>query len=555
MTDDLTLELPRGGEEPSHQGDGAAPGDGEEDAAGEGEAGAQAGAEASRPKLIHLMFRRVPIAATELELREPNVGQSDQTDDDVVDEEFDDREFTVRLVHRQLVDGPAIEVVRAWPDHRLLAAAEAYLSFDLERDEPDEAAGSEADAQGAAASDEAEATSEAAAAARDPETPAPVVEPTEATDEVDQEPLTFSSFRDEMRAQAKRRAARYSGTILGIVNLAKENTEAIARLMKTNPAFSGELAKAIEPLANYKPFGGMDLAKLGGIANYKPFAGLDIAKLTERKINPFGGADIFKIAQEKLTPFGGMDLDKYKSITGLDALKGVDTEKLAGLTGTTKIGESLARMAADNQAAIEQFSRAIEMPKVRAIEPETTMRPVPLTRNIQNELLSDVGETLEKMHSDQLQTSGQQIEVLVEQTTVLKGQGELLTAMLATAKDQGGVISELLDTSKKQGTAIAGLLADAKGQKWSRRVMLWATVIAAIAAVVAALYAGDILRPFGVAGPAPTTSPIVNLSPVAPSPTLAPTPTPKVEPSPSVRPSASVRTTPPASASTAPQAA
>lgn len=234
----------------------------------------------------------------------------------------------------------------------------------------------------------------------------------------------------------------------------------------------------------------MDLAKLDALRGYKPFGSLDIAKLTEPKINPFGG-DIAKIAQEKLTPFGGLDLDKDKSITGLDALKGVDTARLAGLTGTRKIGESLARMAADNQAAIEKFGRPIESPKVRARESEMAIRSIPPIWDIQNELLSDVGETLEKMHSDQLHTSGEQIEVLVEQTTVPKGQGELLTAMLATAREQGGVVSELLDTSKKQGTAIAGLLADANGQRWSRRVMLWATVIAAIAAVVAALYAGE----------------------------------------------------------------
>ena len=270
----------------------------------------------------------------------------------------------------------------------------------------------------------------------------------------DLQPLTFPRFRDEIKALDLRRAGQLKELIEGISALATNSTMKFAELMKADPAFSGKFGLGI-----------------------------------------------------------GHDLGQLSSTLARDSLKGLDLGKLGGLGNTSKIGVGLSKLLAD-RAALEKFvAPKLQMPTLPAPrEPLTYIAP---TVRPEIGLLAEVGDTLEKMRDDQLRTADHEIVVMVEQTKVLKDQGDALSA----------------------------LVHDAKGQKWPRRLMLGATIIAACAAVAAALYAGGIIRPFGAATYA-TPAPIVSPAVIAPSPTVAPTPTVVPDPSPAESPSHSVSPSP-----------
>lgn len=435
--------------------------------------------EAGPRKSFLLPFPRAPIAGTELSIRSPSFGQVKETWKDVADDGIGNREFTVHLVQRQLDQRVPVEEVRSWPDEQLMAAAEGYLSLTTrESDLDDQEDESEAEAEGEASDDAVDGDQEA----DEVEDPAP-------------EPLTFEGFRAEIRQQGLRRSKRMTKTIQGIIDLGKVNTAKYSELMELDPSL---------------------LSGLSTGAGVK--AALD-------KINALGGVDAFKT----------LDLSKLTSIARLEPFVGLDPAKLAALSDTGKIGASLSKMMAD-QEAMERFSQPIQLP-IREPEPWSTIDIVAPVRP-EVGLLEQVAETLERTDDRHARTSDHQIQVMTEQATMLKNQGELLTLMLAGTKAQGELLTALLAnamdqsdatkgllaTGKEQSEKTQGLLDDAKGQKWTRWVML-------AAAVAAALYASGILHPFGAAAPS-TPAPIVNPSPVAPSPTGTPTPTLAPSPSP-----------------------
>ena len=377
-------------------------------------------------------FPRAPIPGTDLTIRSPSVGQDSAIWKDMANEELDDREFTVCLVQRQLDQDLSIEVVRAWSDEQLLAAGDTYLS--LRTSEPDlDEDDEEEDEEGEQAEGEGEST------AADDNAQVPVEDTTveDRPIEVDavSEPLTFTTFRDAIRRQGARRAKRLKKLMSGIVSL-------------TNGAVSPTFGAALK--------------------------GIDMTA--------------YKTA---MNSFAGLDLSKIAGAMGSNALRGID---LAGLTGTTKMGDTLKKMMADAQAA-QKFS----MPSLDLHVPEAetyrTFTVAPIVRP-EIRLLQGVTESLEKMHDDQVRLAEDQIDVMTQQGKLIKDQGE----------------------------ALAALVSDAKGQKWNRRAMLWATILMTIAAIVAAFLAGGILRPFGAASlatPGPIVSPQASGSP---APSMAATP-------------------------------
>ena len=191
-----------------------------------------------------------------------------------------------------------------------------------------------------------------------------------------------------------------------------------------------------------------------------------------------------------IAPFADMDLSKAAGAFGSSALKGID---LKGLTGTTVMGGALEKMIADTQAVRKFTLPALEL---RTWEPEV-YQPLHIEPLVRPEigLLRDVNESLEKMHDDQVRFDEHQIEVLTQQ-------GQLI---------------------KKQGEALETLVSDAKGQKWTRLIMIVATVVMTVAAVVTVLYAAGLLHSAGTASPA-TPAPIVSSAPATPSPSLVTTP-------------------------------
>lgn len=133
------------------------------------------------------LFRSQPIAGTELFVREFSVNETDALTDDDASADLDDREFTVRAVHRQLNGEavPTLDEVRAWDDEQLLAGARAMLSFPAlkvvvdgveQPPEPEEVAGIP-------------------------------------------DPLTFSTFREAITAYPKRINASIAKTAARIVDL------------------------------------------------------------------------------------------------------------------------------------------------------------------------------------------------------------------------------------------------------------------------------------------------------------------------------------------------
>jgi hypothetical protein len=272
--------------------------------------------------------------------------------------------------------------------------------------------------------------------------------------------LTFTSVRAAIRRDNERRTRKMRKLIEGIGSLADSNAARFSELLKVNP----DIFKTVDPPK-----------------------GIDIGKLT--------GADAFK------------NLGVMK---GLDAFKGID---LAQLSGTSKIAESIAKLAADTTAMERIAGSKLKLPEI----PMSTLEHQPMTYigplvNPEVRLLEEVTETLERMHDDELRTSEGQIAVLVEVTTLLK----------------------------KQGLALEVLVNDTRGQKWPRRALLATAVTAAIAAVLALAYSAGILRPLDAA-PAmvstPSPTPIVTSSPT-PAPTATRTATQRPSPSPQHSPSA-----------------
>ena len=271
---------------------------------------------------------------------------------------------------------------------------------------------------------------------------------------------TFAGVRAAIRRDNERRGRKMRKLIDGIGKLADSNAARFSELLKVNP----DIFKTVDPLK-----------------------GLDIGKLT--------GADAFK------------NLGVMK---GLDAFKGID---LAQLSGTSKIAESIAKLAADTTAMERIAGSKLKLPGI----PMSTLEHEPMTYigplvKPEVRLLEEVTETLERMHDDELRTSEGQIAVLVEVTTLLK----------------------------KQGLALEVLVNDTRGQKWPRRALLATAVIAAIAAVLALAYSAGNLRPLDAA-PAvvatPSSTPIVISSPSA-APSSTPTATQRPSPLPRSSPSA-----------------
>ncbi len=255
--------------------------------------------------------------------------------------------------------------------------------------------------------------------------------------EVEAESLTFAAFRDAICEQGARRAKRLSELFAVISSL-------------TTGALSPPVAAAMK--------------------------GIDMAA--------------YKAA---ISPLAGVDLSKITGLFASSALAGIDLKALAG---TSAMGDALKKMMADTQA-VQKFPASALPPlnmrtRVPALEMGTrSLVPIRFTPEVRPEvgLLRGVGESLEKMHDDQVRLAEDQLAVLTEQGQVIRAQGE----------------------------AVAALVDDVRGQKWSRRTMLWLTVVIAVTGLALAFLAGGIIRPFG-AGPEPTFAPVVTTSPVAPPP-------------------------------------
>lgn len=274
---------------------------------------------------------------------------------------------------------------------------------------------------------------------------------------------TFGGIRTAIRGDDERRSRKMRKLIAGIGSLADSNAARLTDLLKTDP----NVFKAMDPLR-----------------------GLDMGKLT--------GADAFH----------GLGMGKT-----IEGFKSID---MAQLSGTSRIAESIAKLAADT-TAMERFAGSkmklpeltIPGPIIPALQHEPMTYVGPLVAP-EVRLLEEVTESLEKMHDDEVRTNEGQIEVLVDVAALLKGQGQALEA----------------------------LASDAKGQKWPRRIMLGATLIAAATAVVAALFAAGVWRPAGDPALAPPP-PSPMLSPSV-APTAGPTPTPLASAPPSPTPVVSV---------------
>jgi hypothetical protein len=365
---------------------------------------------------------KAPIPGTGLAVKTSTIGNDREMFADVENAELDDREFTVRLVDRQLLGEHTIDEVRAWPDEHLLAAGRAFLTLDTTTEDVEESlGGNEGDAEG-------EADRVGADAVEDDD-----------DEEGELEPLTFGTFRDEIRALGMRKARRMQRLMAGIVSLSQENANKIGDIINANPTMNGTMGRALakQMRSIQDAFGaGLNKDMFGGLGKHH------------------GG----------LT--GSAIQDALKSID-TTKLAGIDAAKLGGLTDTSKIGLGLSKMLADN-AAMERFTRpAFELPEARTYEP-ALLDIGPIERP-EVGLLEEVSERLERMHTDEVRTSDHQIEVMIQQSALLKAQGEALTA----------------------------LVNDAKGQTWPRRVVLATSIIAAIAAVLALAFSAGILRPAG----------------------------------------------------------
>lgn len=371
-----------------------------------------AGSALPRGFLAH--FARATIPGTELTIRAPSARQASDNYKDAANDELDDREFTVRLVQRQLDQETPIEDVRSWTDDQLLDAADAYLSLDTGYgDEQAVEEGAQEPVEG---------------------------EPDEGdADDVDAEPepLTFAAVRDDIRQQGVIRGRRLKEMITGISSL-------------TSGAMTPSLAAAMK---------GLDMAA------YKS------------AIAPLAGVDLSRIAG----PFAG------------NALAGIDLKALAG---TSAMGDSIKKMMGDIEKAQKSVVPMSSLPELRAWTPEV-YAPIRVTPVVRPEigLLQGVNESLEKIHDDQVRLAEDQIAVMTQQGQLIKNQGEALVA----------------------------LVNDAKGQKWSRRALLWLTVVIAVTGIVLAFLAGGLIRPFG-AGPEATSAPVVTTSPVPAPPSAATAP-------------------------------
>lgn len=416
-------------------------------------------------------FPRAPIPGTGLSVRGTSIGQDREMFRDATDEELDDREFTVRTVHRQLDQERPIEDVRGWSDELLLDAGEAFLTLDTTTDEDEEPVDEEGvDGQAVeGADDEAGETEAGEVQAGDADDDAGPDEPgaPDTEEEAELEPLTFELFRDEIKQMGVRKARRMKRMIQGIAGLANNNANQIANILKQNPALNG---------------------KLGDVF------GSGMARQMDALRTAFG-SDLYKgIDIGKLTTGGAM----------ADALKKLDTAKIAGLGDTSRIGMGLSKAFLDTNV-LASMGKAIDRPaignpSIGRVRPEL-FDIGPIVRP-EVGLLEDVVETLDRMHTDEVRTAEAHLEVMVEQTRLLKAQGEALTA----------------------------LVNDVRGQKWPRRAVLLTTVIAAIAAVFAVAYSAGVLRPVGGAALDPSPSPAIS-APPAPSASAAPSPT-SAQPSP-----------------------
>ena len=229
--------------------------------------------------------------------------------------------------------------------------------------------------------------------------------------EVEAESLTFAAFRDAICEQGARRAKRLSELFAVISSL-------------TTGALSPPVAAAMK--------------------------GIDMAA--------------YKAA---ISPLAGVDLSKITGSFASSALAGIDLKALAG---TSAMGDALKKMMADTQA-VQKFPASALPPlnmrtRVPALEMGTRVPLVPIrfTPEVRPEvgLLRGVGESLEKMHDDQVRLAEDQLAVLTEQGQLIRAQGE----------------------------ALAALVDDVRGQKWSRRTMLWLTVVIAVTGLALAFLAG-----------------------------------------------------------------
>ncbi len=84
------------------------------------------------------------------------------------------------------------------------------------------------------------------------------------------EPLTFTSFRDEIKAMGVRKARRMRRMIQGIAGLANNNANQIANILKINPTFNGKLGGALA--------GQMDVLRKALVSDL--YKGVGISKMT-----------------------------------------------------------------------------------------------------------------------------------------------------------------------------------------------------------------------------------------------------------------------------------
>ena len=264
----------------------------------------------------------------------------------------------------------------------------------------------------------------------------------EPAEELDSGPATFADVRRGVEEMGLRRARRMKKVIGGIMELSQANTKQIAELVRNNPAF--------------------DLRLSAGVTD------------SIKKIGDLYSSSVLK----------GIELPELRIASGI---KGADLPKFDALYDTKGIGSELTKMLGDQAAAAAKF----DLPSASASR-SVQREPFFLTPLVspQVRLLGEVSETLEKMHDDDLRAAENQIEVMVQQTRLLRAQGE----------------------------ALAVLVHDAKGQKWPRRIELAIAIVAAFAAVAAALYASGAVRPLDSAVPAGTPTPIAG-TPQAPTAT------------------------------------
>jgi hypothetical protein len=199
------------------------------------------------PKLPMPRFARRPIPGTDLTIRASSHGEYMAILEDAGNGELDDREVTVRAVHRQLDGDVAVEEVRAWPDERILLAADICIPLEVRADVKPPTV--------------------------DDDSPSPPVGADVGLDDMADpatEPRTFASFRELIREDGRRRAERWQKTRESVLSIGTGFTlgrELTAQMKEIQEAMDLGLKKSgLSDLDSFKDaVPGLDVSRLAGL--------------------------------------------------------------------------------------------------------------------------------------------------------------------------------------------------------------------------------------------------------------------------------------------------